>query len=213
MNLKDFFNTKTAGPIIGTFFLIFSLFFNIKISNTEQEKFVQLAQQFLQEFQTTSQDSKSDTVDQSSSVLGLDDSSLLVWVASVTDGDTIKISLNDTTKTVRVVNINTPETVDPRKPVQCMGVEASAKMSELVLGKKVVLQVDPTQQNKDRYGRLLRFVYLEDGTDVGLKLIELGFAESAPYGSKPHAYLQAYEAAQKNAQLGNLGLWNAESCT
>ena len=136
----------------------------------------------------------------------------LFTVTSVTDGDTIKVSIDGAVETVRIVNINTPETVDPRKPVECMGKEASAKMTELASGKKVLLEIDETQAEKDRYDRLLRFVFLEDGTDVGLEMVRLGFAHSSPYGSTPHKYIEAYSQAQQEAQEKKLGLWNPEHC-
>jgi micrococcal nuclease len=133
-------------------------------------------------------------------------------VVSITDGDTIKIRLNEKTETVRLVNMNTPETVDPRRPVECMGKEASEKMTELVSRKKVRLEIDETQTERDRYGRLLRFVFLEDGTDVGLELIKQGFAESSPYGSSPHKYLDEYKSAQSQAQTEQIGLWDPDIC-
>jgi micrococcal nuclease len=133
-------------------------------------------------------------------------------VTDVIDGDTIKVSLDDKQETVRLVNMNTPETVDPRKTVECLGEEASKKMEKLVLGKNVSLEIDETQNERDQYGRLLRFVYLEDETDVGLEMIKLGYAESTPYGSSPHQYIGLYDKAQEKAKEQELGLWNPEAC-
>ena len=133
-------------------------------------------------------------------------------VEQVVDGDTIKVWIDGELKTVRVANINTPETVDPRKPIECMGKEASEKMKELVENKQVVLETDQTQSEKDRYGRLIRFVFLPDGTDVGLKLISLGYAYATPYGSEPHQYFETYETAQREAEQNKLGLWSPELC-
>lgn len=133
-------------------------------------------------------------------------------VVSVTDGDTIKVQSNDDIETVRIVNMNTPESVDPRKPVECLGKEASEKMEELTLGKVVSLELDETQTDKDRYGRLLRFVFLENGMDVGLEMIDLGYAHSTPYGNTPHKYLVLYTQAELEAKTNQLGLWNPEIC-
>jgi len=133
-------------------------------------------------------------------------------VVSVTDGDTIKVQIDDDIETVRIVNMNTPESVDPRKPVECLGKEASEKMKELVLGKVVTLEFDETQTDKDRYGRLLRFVFLDDGTDIGLEMIKLGYAHSTPYGNTPHKYLELYTQAELAAKTSQLGLWNSEIC-
>lgn len=136
----------------------------------------------------------------------------LYEVANIVDGDTIKIKIDNKTETVRIANINTPETVDPRKEVECMGQEASQKLKELLEGKLVALESDETQSDKDRYGRLIRFVFLEDKTDVGLEMIKLGLAESSPYGSFDHKFLDEYERAQNKAQAKEVGLWNPDSC-
>lgn len=87
----------------------------------------------------------------------------LYSVASVVDGDTVKINLNGTTETLRLIGMDTPETVDPRKPVQCFGIEASNKAKELLNGRKVRTEKDPTQSERDIYGRLLVYIYRDDG--------------------------------------------------
>src|SRR3989344_1004643 len=88
-----------------------------------------------------------------SAVAGLGTTGVLV--THVVDGDTIQI---ETGETVRYIGIDTPETVHPKKPVECYGKEASNKNKELVQGKRVVLEAD--KEDKDLYGRLLRYVYL-----------------------------------------------------
>ncbi len=128
-------------------------------------------------------------------------------VVSVVDGDTIKVSINNKTETIRIIGIDTPETVDPRSPVQCYGREASNKMKEFVSGKTVYLEADPTQGEQDKYKRLLRFVFLNDGTDVGLSMIKDGFAHEYTY-NKPYKYQTAYVAAQREARDNHLGLWS-----
>ena len=137
--------------------------------------------------------------------------SVLYPVSRVVDGDTIRVMIEGEEKVVRLVNVNAPESVDPRREVECMGMEASEMMKELAAGKRVRLEKDETQQDKDRYGRLLRFVFLEDGRDVGLEMIRLGYAQSTPYGSEPHVYLEKYDAAAEEAREAGLGLWG-EMC-
>lgn len=100
-------------------------------------------------------------------------SSLLV--TRVIDGDTIELENGER---VRYLGINTPESVDPRKPVECFGKEASLKNKELVLNKKVVLEKDISEI--DKYGRLLRYVYV-DGIFINLELIKQGYAQVAIY--------------------------------
>ena len=91
----------------------------------------------------------------------------VLWlVTKVVDGDTIEVQFEGVKETIRFIGIDTPETKDPRKPVQCFGQEASNKMKELVENKQVILESDPSQGELDKYGRLLRFLFLPDGTNV-----------------------------------------------
>ncbi len=83
-------------------------------------------------------------------------------VLKVIDGDTIVVNVRGNKETVRLLGIDTPEAVDPRKPVQCFGKAASEKMKSFVEGKSVILVDDSTQGNRDKYKRLLRYVYLPD---------------------------------------------------
>lgn len=144
------------------------------------------------------------------SILGVNES--LVPVVAVVDGDTFKVDINGTIETVRLVGINTPESVDPRKPVECMGKEASDRLKTLIANTSVRLEKDPTQSNKDRYGRLLRFTFLPDGTDVGLLLIEEGYASESLYSKTPHKYRQQYLSAEQQAQQQQKGLWSPAIC-
>src|ERR1700712_372635 len=81
------------------------------------------------------------------------------------DGDTIVVNMNGSVETIRFIGIDTPETHKPNTPVQCYGPEAAAHTKDVIskFG-KVRLQADPMDTNRDRYGRLLRYVYLPDGT-------------------------------------------------
>lgn len=132
-------------------------------------------------------------------------------VISVVDGDTIKVDINGTTETIRIIGLNTPETVDPRKPVECFGKEASNKAKELLSGKTVTLEADSTQGERDKYGRLLRYVFLSNGTDYGKYMISSGYAYEYTY-SKPYKYQVSYKSAQKSAEVSKVGLWGDGSC-
>lgn len=126
-----------------------------------------------------------------------------VKVTSVVDGDTIKVKLGTKTETIRIIGIDTPETVDPRKPVQCYGKEASARMKKLVNGKTVTLQKNPAEE-RDKYDRLLRYVFI-GSKDIGASMIQDGYAFS--YKEFPHPKLDAYNKLETNAKNGNKGLW------
>ena len=130
-------------------------------------------------------------------------SSNLHRVTRVVDGDTVVI---DTGDKVRYIGIDTPETVSPTKPVQCFGKEASAFNTQLVGGKLVRLEKDISE--RDKYGRLLRFVYLEDGTDVNLVLVQNGYAHAATF---PPDVRRASEflVAEREARTAHRGLWSS----
>ncbi|MCC6934545.1 MAG: thermonuclease family protein [Candidatus Yanofskybacteria bacterium] len=125
----------------------------------------------------------------------------MVLVAKVVDGDTIEI---DGGARVRYIGINTPETVDPRRPVQCFGKEASAFNKKLVEGAYVRLVRDIS--DTDKYGRLLRYVYLPDGTFVNLELVARGYAQASAY-PPDIAHAKEFAAAQADARTSRLGLW------
>lgn len=133
-------------------------------------------------------------------------------ITSVTDGDTLKIDINGKTETLRLIGIDTPETVDPRKPVECFGKEAADYIKGITTGKKVRLEQDSTQSNKDKYNRLLRYVYLEDGTSVNRQMIEGGYAFEYTYDSNPYKYQAEYKASQIAAREGARGLWAKTTC-
>ena len=126
-----------------------------------------------------------------------------VLVKRVVDGDTIQL---DSGQKVRYIGVNTPESVDPRKAVQCFGKEASKKNAELVAGKLVRLVKDVS--NTDKYGRLLRYVYLEDGTFVNESLVREGYAEVMTIPPNV-AKSKLFRDAAKEARAAKLGLWSA----
>lgn len=132
-------------------------------------------------------------------------------VVKIVDGDTIDVNIDGKIERIRFIGLNTPETVDPRKPVECFGQEASKKANELLLGQEVYLEVDPTQGDRDKYGRLLRYVYLKDGTDVALKLISNGYGYEYTY-DLPYKNQDQYNKAEAQASEGERGLWAPGMC-
>ncbi len=126
-----------------------------------------------------------------------------VLVKRVVDGDTIELESGEK---VRYIGINTPETVDARKPVQCFGKEASEYNKNLVEGEAVNLVKDIS--NVDRYGRLLRYVYLKNGIFVNLKLVQEGYAYAATFPPDVR-YSQLFKNAAAEAESNKRGLWAA----
>lgn len=132
-------------------------------------------------------------------------------VTKVTDGDTIHIMMNGEDETVRLIGINTPETVDPRRTVECFGKEASARMKEIALGKIVRLEYDDSQALRDTYGRLLAYVYLEDGQMINRKMVAEGYAYEYTYLT-PYHYQREFRDLQRLAQSAGRGLWAVNTC-
>jgi len=132
-------------------------------------------------------------------------------VVSVTDGDTLKINIDGTTETLRLIGIDTPETVDPRKPVQCFGKEASNKAKELLSGQKVRIEKDSTQGDRDKYGRLLAYVWRDDGLFYNEYMIKQGYAHEYTY-DMPYKYQSDFKSAQTYARENQLGLWSSSTC-
>lgn len=122
-------------------------------------------------------------------------------VTRVIDGDTIELEGG---LKLRYIGIDTPETVHPSKPVEYFGQEASNKNKELVLNKVVRLEKDVS--NTDRYGRLLRYVYTEDGLFVNDYLVREGYAKVYTYPPDVK-YAEQFVEAQEEARQHKRGLW------
>jgi micrococcal nuclease len=135
----------------------------------------------------------------------------LYEVVDVVDGDTISVIIEGKIEKLRLIGIDTPETVDPRKSVQCFGKEASDKAKELLSGKKVFLEKDNSQGERDKYNRLLKYVILEDKTNFNKKMIEEGFAHEYTYNI-PYKYQEEFKRAEKEARENKKGLWAENTC-
>lgn len=125
-------------------------------------------------------------------------------VVRVVDGDTVVLEINGVEEKVRLIGLNTPETVDPRRPVQCFGKEASSANKKLVEGKMVRLEKDVSET--DKYGRLLRYVYVGD-MFVNDYLTRNGFAYASTFPPDVK-YAEQFKEAQKEARINKRGLWN-----
>lgn len=138
-----------------------------------------------------------------SAALGVEGERALV--TRVVDGDTIVL---DNGKTVRFIGMDTPETVDPRRPVGCFGKEASSETKKLLTGKVVILQKDTS--DTDKYGRLLRLIFLplENGEILFVNdyLVREGFARVKTYIPDVKFESRLYEA-ERQAQEAKKGLW------
>ena len=130
-----------------------------------------------------------------------------VVVKAVVDGDTLRVSSNER---VRLIGIDTPESVDPNRPAGCFGKEASAFTASLVPPGTSVRLVGDVEQ-RDRYGRLLAYVYRQsDGLFVNAELLRRGFAQLLTIPPNI-AHADEFVAISRQAREGAQGLW--ATCT
>ncbi len=134
-------------------------------------------------------------------------------VTRVVDGDTLKVRIDGQREeqTIRIIGVDTPETKDPNQEVMCYGDEATAKTQELVghAGGKVELEKDTSET--DRYGRLLRYVWLPDSdgrTMLNEELVKGGYARAVTYPPDVK-YRERFSAEEERAKRQHLGLWGA----
>lgn len=136
---------------------------------------------------------------------------ILYPVVRVIDGDTIVINKDGVDESVRLIGIDTPETVHPSKPVQCFGTEASLRTKEWLEGRAVELIVDEGEGERDKYHRLLGYVYRDDGMFINLELIKQGYAYEYTYKT-PYKYQEEFKAAEVEARELKRGLWADGVC-
>lgn len=178
---------KTSSLLIGLIFLLVTVLINQLNLNTKKP--------YLQNNHT-------------SPTIQTTRSGQLVKVKRVVDGDTIEL---ETGQKVRYIGMDTPELHDPRKSVQCFGNEAMLKNKELVEGKTVRLEKDVSET--DRYGRLLRFIYLENqpatasSLFINEYLVREGYARV--YTVPPDVkFATLFKLAEQEAMEKNRGLWS-----
>ena len=129
-------------------------------------------------------------------------------VVGAIDGDTVDIRIAGATERVRLIGVDTPETVAHDRPVQCFGPEASARTKEL-LPEGTEVRIERDDITRDRFGRLLAYIWrVEDDVLVNLALIEGGFADAVTFGDNEALY-ELFAAAEATARAEGAGLWSA----
>lgn len=131
----------------------------------------------------------------------------LYHVVEFLDGDTIVVEMSGSRETLRFIGVDTPETHDPRKAVQCFG-QAAANFTKDLIGKnKVRLASDQLSTNRDRYNRLLRYVYLPDGKLVNAEIIQRGYGFA--YLGFPFTKSEQFRKYEVEARKAERGLWKS----
>ena len=111
-----------------------------------------------------------------------------------------------------MIGLDTPETVDPRKPVQCFGREASAQAKTILGGQSVYLETDPSQDTVDKYGRTLAYVWTASGRPVQPGHDRRRLRASSTPTTCPIAIRQDFKAAENDARTQERGLWSPNAC-
>ena len=112
-------------------------------------------------------------------------------VTRVVDGDTLVVSIAGVEERVRLIGVDTPETVHPQKPVEYFGKEASAFTKRIAEGQSIRLEADPQNANRDKYHRLLRYLYLPDGRLLNAEIIRQGYGSA--YTRFPSARWRSFD--------------------
>jgi micrococcal nuclease len=131
-------------------------------------------------------------------------------VVRVVDGDTLIVEIDGREERLRYIGVDAPESVTPDAPVECFGPEAAGENRRLVEGRAVLLE--PDTEDRDRFGRLLRYVFVVEADDslsfVNLMLVERGFAEAGTFPPNERHADELF-AAEREARSAWLGLWDA----
>lgn len=128
-------------------------------------------------------------------------------VTYVYDGDTIEVDMDGAREKIRMIGVDTPETHHPKKEVECFGQLASEFTKNALDGEVVRLEADETNQNRDRYQRLLRYVYTSDGTLWNEKLLSEGYGHALT--AFPFTKMDQFMKSELQAREQNKGLWSA----
>jgi micrococcal nuclease len=138
-------------------------------------------------------------------------------VVKVIDGDTIDIVSKDKKDLnkirVRLLGVNTPESVDPDRPVECFGKEASNYVTDILRSSTVTLVLDPNKPEKDQYGRVLAYIRLPSGELLNQRIIEDGYGYEYTYHKERYQYQTEFKVAEARAKAAKLGLWSPSSCS
>lgn len=134
----------------------------------------------------------------------------LVKIVRVVDGDTVDIDLNGSIERVRLIGIDTPELNRTANQEGCFGEEARNRLTALALGKFLRIETDDLVGERDKYNRLLRYLFTGD-ENIGHKLIIEGLAREYTYKT-PYYYQSQFKEAEKEAEAAGIGLWASGAC-
>lgn len=134
-------------------------------------------------------------------------------VVHIVDGDTIDIIINGSKVRLRLLGINSPESVASNRPDECFGTEASNNIKKLLENRKVYIEYDPLKKDKaDVYGRELVYVYRDDGLFINKEMIKTGSAHEYTYQGEKYTYQNDFKKYEGLAKSQKIGLWSSSTC-
>lgn len=133
----------------------------------------------------------------------------LFRVRKVIDGDTIEVQTAKGLEKVRLIGVDTPEIAhSPKEKNECFGPEAAYYTKKFLIHRSVYLLPDPLVSNRDKYHRLLRYVFLQDGTLFNAQLIKEGYGFDYIY--QPFQFMKQFDYLEKQAREQKKGLWSSQ---
>lgn len=136
---------------------------------------------------------------------------ILYKSTNIIDGDTIKVEIDGIEESIRLIGVDTPEMQDSRNMVECFATEAKSYLEKILINKSFSLESDQSQGERDKYNRLLKYIILDDGTNINKAIIENGFGFEYTY-NLPYKYQTEFISAEKLAMKNKFGLWADEAC-
>ncbi len=132
-----------------------------------------------------------------------------VKLIRVVDGDTLLVNLDGKRERVRLIGIDSPESVKPESPIECYGEEAKAYLTSLLSHEgEIFLQYDRTQGKRDRFGRILAYAFTRDGMNIAEELLRNGYAREYTYQREnPYLFRNSFVQDEKEAKVERKGLW------
>jgi len=138
--------------------------------------------------------------------------STTAFVLYVIDGDTMDVVIDGKKERVRLIGIDAPEVEYEEKRADCFANQATEALKTIINGNTVSLVSDPTQSDRDSYSRLLRYIFLTDGTNVNKLMISKGYAYEYTYLGIPYQYQKDFQEAELGAKENKIGIWAEGIC-
>jgi micrococcal nuclease len=132
-------------------------------------------------------------------------------VNRVVNGDSLEVAISGVTSRIRFIGVEAPVAPGAASPAECFGQEAQTHARELIAGEFVLLETDESQGEQDRFGQLLCYVWLPDGTMVNYEMVRQGYAFEDTL-NVPYRYQEVFQQAEQTASAQQLGLWSPETC-